>query len=121
MKLAICVPAIPPFVLGFHHEVEVDAKLGTPIILLKFTVKYFFSEEKVNGGWCEWHPASFCNVSCGYGHQEVVRYCSCPGPKNGGSYCNGTAKAFHPCHATNCSSVGEKSKYFYILFIFHHV
>jgi len=59
--------------------------------------------ERVDGGWCEWYPISHCNVSCGHGHQEMMRQCSCPWPGNGGSPCTGPERTFHVCSQQNCS------------------
>ena len=63
---------------------------------------HFLGSPPVNGGWCSWFQLTPCSVSCGYGSQVMMRYCSCPSPSNGGSNCTGPARRTESCYAGYC-------------------
>ena len=65
---------------------------------------HFLSKiDKINGGWCGWHKISPCSASCGVGVQEMIRYCSCPAPGNGGKSCSGENRSTISCFESNCT------------------
>ena len=98
--------------LAFYCHLSVKYVFIIFVVFIKYCINcypFVFTisiekSERINGSWCEWYPISHCNVSCGYGYQEMIRCCACPGPKNGGSSCEGPTRGFHLCNPVNCSS-----------------
>lgn len=61
----------------------------------------------VDGGWTKWLDASLCSVSCGGGIKNQTRFCSSPGPENGGLDCQGLSEQMASCNEWDCPVIGQ--------------
>jgi hypothetical protein len=61
------------------------------------------SLQKLDGGWSEWGDwTTRCSKSCGDGSLFRMRLCTSPAPRNGGTFCAGTAIESQSCKMRDC-------------------
>lgn len=58
----------------------------------------------VHGGWSNWSVSAPCNVTCGNGTELLLRNCTNPAPKHGGTACQGAARKEQTCALNPCPS-----------------
>lgn len=68
----------------------------------------------VDGAWTEWNDITQCNVTCGEGMKEQVRYCANPAPQGSGANCTGPPQQSTPCNITMCPIPGENGFNFWM-------
>ncbi|KAK3093008.1 hypothetical protein FSP39_009947 [Pinctada imbricata] len=56
----------------------------------------------IDGGWSVWKKKGTCSVTCGGGHQKMIRYCNNPKPQYGGVQCVGNDIMHKDCNSHSC-------------------